>query len=491
MIKIDFVSSIGAVPALALGIDANGCISEAGKPDFSARILAEQTLATPRFQGKNKGEGEVLTAFRPTGWLALLGLGENDDQTPSRLRKLGGALYQATAKMGEATLSVAMDFDPEQIAEMAYGARLRSWRISPDWRSRKNPEDRLTLKKIVFVTSDPEKSAACFERLEAVAQGMDFARDLIAAPGNALGPNDFAKRLLDLRKLGIEVEILDKKALKAKKLNLLLAVGCGSEKSPCLAIMQWKGGQSSDAPLLLVGKGITFDTGGISIKPALRMGEMKGDMGGAVAIAGTLVAAAERSAPVNIVGIAAIAENMPSGSAARPGDVVKSHAGLFVEIIDTDAEGRLALADALSYGAKTFKPKAIIDLATLTGSVVVALGTERAGLFCNNDRFAEQLLEIGEAENERLWRMPLTDYYDEALESGIADIRNCCWESPSPDSLHAARFLERFVPKDIPWAHLDIAGVSETDKETALSVKGPTGFGIKLLDRLVDQALRS
>ena len=491
MIEIDFVSSIGAVPALALGIDANGRISESGKHDFSARILAKQILAAPRFQGKNKGEGEVLTAFRPTGWLALLGLGANDDPTPVHLRKLGGALYQATAKMGEATLSAAMDFDPEQIAEMAYGARLRSWRISPKWRSQENPEDCLTLKKIIFVSSDPEKSAACFERLKAVAEGIDFARDLIAAPGNALGPDDFAKRLLDLRALGIEVKILDKKELKAKKLNLLLAVGRGSEKSPCLAVMQWKGGNPSDAPLLLVGKGITFDAGGISIKPALHMEEMKGDMGGAAAVAGTLFAAAKRKAPVNIVGIAAIAENMPSGSATRPGDVVKSHAGLFVEIIDTDAEGRLALADALSYGAKTFKPKAIVDLATLTGSVVVALGTERAGLFCNNDSFANQLSDIGEAENERLWRMPLTDYYDESLESEIADIRNCCWESPSPDALHAARFLEHFVPKDIPWAHLDIAGVSDADKETALSVKGPTGFGIKLLDRLVDQPLRS
>jgi leucyl aminopeptidase len=267
-------------------------------------------------------------------------------------------------------------------------------------------------------------------------------------------------------------------------LNLLSAVGKGSAHKPVLALLRWKGGRSREKPLVFVGKGITFDTGGIDIKPREDMEEMKTDMAGGAAVAGLLMALAARNAPVNAVGAIAIAENMPSGRSVRPGDVVKAYAGKTVEIIDTDAEGRLVLADALAYAAARFPPAAMIDLATLTGAVEVALGWERAGLFCNDDTLAGRLFAAGEAEDEKLWRLPLTDRYDEAIASDIADLRNCTWER-GPDALHAARFLQHFVPDCVPWAHLDIAGMAEADEDQPLWGEGPTGFGVRLLDRMI------
>jgi leucyl aminopeptidase len=308
---------------------------------------------------------------------------------------------------------------------------------------------------------------------------VHFARDLVVAPGNVLTPPAFVEALGNIP--GVELEVIDP---KKAGLNLLHAVGQGSGFAPALAVLRYRGAGKKDKPAALVGKGITFDTGGIDIKPAKYMELMKGDMGGGAAVAGALMALAARKAPINAVGVIAIAENAVSGRATRPGDVVKGYGGLTVEIIDTDAEGRLALADALAYTADKLSPSKIIDLATLTGAVEIALGFERAGLFSTDDKLAGQLFAAGEAEDEKLWRLPLTDAYDDAIKSDIADLRNCTWER-GPDHIHAARFLQHFVPKDIPWAHLDIAGMSEADEDGPLAAEGPTGFGVRLLDRVL------
>jgi leucyl aminopeptidase len=485
LLKVGFRQRTGNAAesgALAVGIRPGPILSATARSVDAGGVIA-RVLASGAHQFSGDDD-DVLPILTPSGWVVLVGLGEESGQDIRRLRRIGGNLFQAVAESGFKHLDVALDLDPEETAEVAYGLCLRSWRPAERYRSKPDPEKVWTLRSATLLCDAPKAAERHFRPLAGRAKAADWARDLIVAPASELTPRGFLRCLEALEKLHVEVTAVEP---AANGLRLLEAVGRGSRHPPLLAVLRWQGGKPKDAPLVFVGKGITFDSGGISIKPHDDMEEMKGDMAGAAAVAGAIRALADRKAPVNVVGVLALAENMPSGSACRPGDVVIGHAGLSVEIVDTDAEGRLILADALSYAGKTFRPQAMIDLATLTDAVEVALGRIRAGLFSTDDAFCQSLLAAGEAEDEKLWPLPLTDLYDDALKSEVADLKNCEW-SHGPDALHAARFLAHFVPPDVPWAHVDIAGVSEAEEDGPLSGEGPTAFGIRLLDRLADEA---
>jgi leucyl aminopeptidase len=449
------------------------CAIAAGSPAAQALLARSDQHAF-----RNEPE-QLLPVLTPEGWRVLVGLGAPSGLSASVLRHIGGMLFARLAGGGITHLQVDPALSSAQLAQLAYGMCLRAWRPAASYRQKADPEKIWYLSRVTLVCRAPNAVEACMVPLLQLANAVHLARDLAVAPANYLTPPAFVAALRDIE--GVELELVDP-ALAG--LALLQAVGQGSRYKPTLALLHWRGGARRDAPVALVGKGITFDTGGIDIKPRLHMQAMKGDMSGAAAVAGALQALAARRAPINAVGVLAIAENMPSGRALRPGDVIEGHAGLTVEVIDTDAEGRLVLADALSYAAKRFHPSLMIDLATLTGAVEVTLGRHRAGLFTADDSLAASLFAAGEAEEENLWRLPLTDCYDRAIASDVADLRNCSWER-GPDALHAARFLERFVPDCVAWAHLDIAGMSETAEDAPLAAAGPTGFGVRLLDRLL------
>jgi len=334
-----------------------------------------------------------------------------------------------------------------------------------------------------IMVSKPDVLEAAAGPMAAVAEGVFFTRDLVNEPANVLTTDDFVKRLTDMRKLGLNVEVLDEAELEKLGMRALLGVGQGSESPSMVVVMQWKGGRKKEDPLALVGKGVVFDTGGISIKPSAKMEEMTMDMGGAGVVAGVMRALALRKARANVVGLAGLVENMPGGRAQRPGDVVRSMKGDTIEVINTDAEGRLVLADVLWYAQERFSPSGIIDLATLTGAIIVGLGHENAGVFSNDDKFCNAFLRAAKAEGEGAWRMPLDADYDKHLKSRIADVKNV--GNRTAGAVTAAKFLQRFVREGTPWIHLDIAGVASTDGETALAPKGATGWGVRTIDRLI------
>ena len=363
----------------------------------------------------------------------------------------------------------------DRLARVLLGAALAAYRF--DFRTKARPNDPARLERIDLLAPGITAVTRAWQAVEPDLAGIAFARDLVNEPGNRIYPASFADRIARrLKPAGIAVEILKPSELQKLGMGALLAVGSGSVHTPRLVVMRWRG-KRKGAPVALVGKGVTFDTGGIDIKPAARMEEMKGDMAGAAAVAGTMLALALRNDPRAVVGVVPLVENMPSGTAFRPGDVVHAHDGRTIEIIDTDAEGRLILADALAYTAKRFRPRAIVDMATLTGSVIAALGHLYAGIFANDDRLAASLIEAGRPVGERLWRLPLDPDYDEHLKSDIADIRQVAPDAESADAIHAAQFLQGFV-EDTPWAHLDIAGVEWLRGEGR---HGAAGFAIRLL----------
>lgn len=375
-----------------------------------------------------------------------------------------------------------LDLDEDDVAAaLASGAMLRSYDF--DTYKSAGDEAKPKLERLDFETIAED----ALDRATGVARGVARTRDLVSEPANVLYPESFAERCRDLEALGIEVEILGPEALAELKMGALLGVGQGSVRPPCVVVMRWRGGDASpaeaQAPLALVGKGVCFDTGGISIKPAAGMEEMKWDMGGAGAVVGAMHAIAARRSGAHVVGVIGLAENMPSGTAQRPGDVVTSMSGTTIEVINTDAEGRLLLADVLHYTRERFAPSAIVDLATLTGAVIVALGHENAGLFANRDELAQQLTEAGAAVGEGLWRLPLGAAYDKHIKSQIADIKNV-GRAREAGATAGAVFLQRFVG-ETPWAHLDIAGTAWTSRDLPLAGKGATGFGVRLLDRFV------
>jgi leucyl aminopeptidase len=312
---------------------------------------------------------------------------------------------------------------------------------------------------------------------------VTFARDLVNEPANVLGPVEFADEMKGLSRLGVEVKVLGEAELKKLKMNALLGVAQGAERPPRVVVMHWRGGRPKEQPVAFVGKGVVFDTGGISIKPAAGMEDMKGDMSGAAAVAGVMRALAQRKAKANVVGIVGLVENMPDGKAQRPGDIVTSMSGQTIEVINTDAEGRLVLADLLTYLHKTEKPAAIIDLATLTGAIIVALGNHHAGLFSNNDALAEELRKAGEASGDRVWRMPLSRDYDKLIDSKVADVKNTGGRNAG--SITGAQFIQRFVENDTAWAHLDIAGTAMGSPANETNQSWGSGWGVRLLDEFV------
>jgi leucyl aminopeptidase len=341
-----------------------------------------------------------------------------------------------------------------------------------------------TLKKIVIHTADPRAATKLYASARAIANGVTLARDLVNEPANVLGPAEFAARAKELAKLGVEVNVFTPKTLQRLGMNALLAVGQGSARPSHVVVMQWKGaGARGGDPVVFVGKGVTFDTGGISIKPAAGMEDMKGDMAGAACVVGLMHELAQRKAKVNAVGIIGLVENMPSGTAQRPGDIVAAMSGTTIEVLNTDAEGRMVLADCLWYAQDRFKPKALVNLATLTGAVMVALGKEHAGLFSNNNELANWLIDAGNVTGEKLWRLPLGPKYDKMIDSKVADIKNTGGKWGG--SISAAQFLQRFVKEGTPWAHLDIAGTAMSSVESEINRSWGSGFGVRLLDQLV------
>ena len=424
------------------------------------------------------GSGKAVTLAWPTGMAAeALDILVLDKRlNPVEARKAGAVLGKL--KGGKALQ--LMGGNNPKITEIALGVALRCY----DFIAHKTgKDDAAQVEGVSIHVSKVEEAEAEFAPMQAIAEGAFFTRDLTNEPANVLTTTEFAERLDAMREIGLEVEVLDEEALEKLEMRTLLSVGHGSDSPSKVVVMQWKGGAEGDAPLALVGKGVVFDTGGISLKPAAGMEDMTMDMGGAGVVAGTMRALALRKAKANVVGLVGLVENMPSARATRPGDVVKSMKGDTVEIINTDAEGRLVLCDVLWYAQERFAPAGIVDLATLTGAIIVGLGNENAGVFSNDDDFCNSFLKAAEAEGEGAWRMPLGQAYDDLLKSNIADMKNVGGRAGG--SITAAQFLKRFIKDGVPWIHLDIAGVASVKTDTAFAPKGATGWGVAALNRLV------
>ncbi|MHA4836215.1 leucyl aminopeptidase [Sphingopyxis sp. MSC1_008] len=414
--------------------------------------------------------------------LLLVGIGEGSEQDLER----GGAALTAKLQTSGAT-AVHVDFastgpsDADDVLAFAMGARLRNWRLDT-YRTRLADTAKPSLKTVTIASPHGDLSGRWAEN-EAIADGVALTQTLVAEPPNILYPETFVDRCQHLADLGVEIEVLDERQMKALGMGALLGVAQGSTRPPRLLAMRWNGGNPGDAPVVFVGKGVTFDTGGISIKPAAGMDMMKWDMGGAGAVAGAIKAIAGRKAKANVVGVVGLVENMPDGNAMRPGDVVTTMSGQTVEVLNTDAEGRLVLCDAISWAQSAYNPKVIVDLATLTGAMVISLGHEYAGIFANDDTLATDLLAAGEVSNNKLWRFPLSPAYDKLIDSPIADMKNI--GPREGGSITAAQFLKRFVGEGVAWAHLDIAGMAWADKDGPVWAKGATGYGVRLLDRYI------
>ncbi len=421
--------------------------------------------------------------------VVLVGLGKADGIDALAAQAFGGAAVAQLLGSGETQVTIAVD-DIEGAAvgaaafaaNAALGARLRGFRFDKYFTKEKK-EDRPSLKKVTLAVGDTAAAKAAFAPLDKVADGVVLTRAVVSEPANVITPESLAEEARKLAEIGIEVEVLGEKQMRKLGMGALLGVGQGSERESQLVVMRWSGAKEQTAPpLALVGKGVTFDSGGISIKPGAGMEERKWDMAGAGAVIGAMRALAGRQAAANVVGVVGLVENMPSGTAQRPGDVVASMSGQTIEVINTDAEGRLVLIDALHYTRERFKPCAMVDLATLTGAIIIALGNEHAGLFASDDALAESITAAGRAVGEPVWRLPLGDAYDKQLKSEIADMKNVGGREAG--SITAAQFLKRFVG-EVPWAHLDIAGMAWSKKDSATCAKGATAFGVRLLDRLV------
>ncbi len=442
-----------------------------------------RALKVAEFSGKS---GQNATLLAPGGGFSrvvVVGLGKRGERTRLTLEEAGATAAGLLAR--EETAAVAADaLAPELAAASAHGATLRSYRFDR-YRTKEKPDEKPRLKKLTVLTAEPAKARSAHEPMQALAEGVFLTRDLVSEPANVLNPAEMAERCKSLDRLGIEIEVMGPKELRKLGFGAMLGVAQGSINEPRMVVMQWRGaagGRRKRKPVAFVGKGVTFDTGGISIKSAAGMEDMKWDMAGAGTVVGLMSALARREARADVVGLIGLVENMPSGGAQRPGDVVKTASGQTVEVINTDAEGRLVLADVLWYCQQEFDPQWMVDLATLTGAIIVGLGHEHAGLFSNDDALAEKLGKAGRDTGELVWRMPLAEAYDKRLRSDIADMKNVTDRPGS--SITAAQFLQRFV-NGKPWAHLDIAGTAWLAKEAPLAAKGASGFGVRLLDRLV------
>ncbi len=479
--------------------------ADAPQPRLVARLVAQDALpadldavlregaAAARFTGK---AGQTHEAFVAADGgvkrLALAGTGraDADSDRTANLEKAGAALTARYLTSGETAL--AIDFTGSSLtgaeaASVLFGARLRGWRHDV-YRTKLPDDQKPSLAEIVAVAA-PEGTAAAWESESALAQGIEFTRELVAEPANVIYPESFVERCkARLEGTGVEVLVLGVKEMTELGMGALLGVAQGSVREPKLLAMRWKGAAAAQ-PTAFVGKGVTFDTGGISIKPAAGMEDMKWDMGGAGAVAGTMLALALRKAKADVIGVCGLVENMPDGNAQRPGDVVTTMSGQTVEVINTDAEGRLVLCDALTWVQKEYAPKTIIDLATLTGAIIISLGNEYGGMFTNDDGLAAKLDAAGKATGDKLWRFPLGAAYDKLIDSPIADMKNV---GPRyGGSITAAQFLQRYIDKGVAWAHLDIAGMVWADKPGQTWDKGATGYGVRLLDQYVRAVLEA
>ncbi len=451
-----------------------------------------RALSVSKFKGR---KDDSLAVLAPAGLdvarVLLIGLGKPASLDALGFQNAGGKIVALLDGAGETAAQVAIDagdgvkIDPATAAaELAYGARLRGYRFDK-YRTKEKPEQKPSLKTLTIAVAGANEAKKKFATLDKIVEAVFLTRDIVSEPANVIYPETLADQARGLEELGVEVEVLTRKEMKKLGMGALLGVGQGSERPPRLVVMQWKGAPDAkdQRPVAFVGKGVTFDTGGISIKPAGGMEDMKWDMAGSGVVIGLMKALAGRKAKVNAVGIGGLVENMPGGNAQRPGDIVTSMSGQTIEVLNTDAEGRLVLADALWYCQDRFKPRFMIDLATLTGAIIIALGSEYAGMYSTDDKLAKQLIAAGEAVGEKLWRMPLNDAYDRLMDSDAADIKNISGGRDA-GSITAAQFLKRFV-NDVPWAHLDIAGTTWSKKDTATVPKGATAFGLRLLDRLI------
>lgn len=469
--------------AVVVGVEEGKRLSPAAQAaDAETGGAIGRLLKSSRFSGKNQQTATIAApANAAYDALVLVGLGKDPAKTD--YLSLGGKLYSATKNHAEVTVICDPKRDDlaDAAAALAHGMVLRSYRFDK-YRTKEGPDAKPALKKLVVQVQGATAARNAHKPLAAIAEGVKLTRDLVSEPPNVLYPESFAQAAKELEKVGVKVEILTEKRMERLGMGALLGVGQGSARESRMAIMQWNGAAKNKQPVAFVGKGVTFDTGGISIKPAAGMEEMKWDMGGAGVVTGLMKGLALRKAKVNAIGVIGLVENMPGGNAQRPGDIVTSMSGQTIEVHNTDAEGRLVLADALWYTKERFKPKIMVNLATLTGAIIIALGHETAGLFSNNDDLAEKLTAAGLATKEPVWRLPLADAYDRLLKTDGADMKNIGGRSAG--SITAAQFLQRFVDKTA-WAHLDIAGVTWSAKDSAVAPRGATGFGVRLLDRLV------
>jgi leucyl aminopeptidase len=485
--QISFQSEAKATGTLVLGVFEDKILTKAAHYiDLQTHGAIDKAINASTFKGK---KDEILTLFAPHGIehskIVLIGLGKPEKLTPLAYQEIGAKIVASLAKCQDshAFINIVDEKIPhlaDSVAYMAAGAEIRSWKFD-QYKTKK--KDDSPLKELVFITPNKTHTENCFEPLKAINEGMALTRHVVSEPPNVIYPESMAEIAKGLKKLGVKVDVLDEKHMKKLGMNALLGVGQGSIRESQLIVLEWMNGPKDQAPIAIVGKGVTFDTGGISIKPSNGMEDMKYDMAGSGVVLGLLKSLALRKAKINVVGVMGMVENMPSGSAQRPSDVVTSMSGQTIEILNTDAEGRLVLADALWYTQDRFKPQAMIDLATLTGAINVALGWEYAGLFSNSDTLAEKLANAGKLVGEKLWRLPMGDSYDKDIDSDIADVKNT-GSGRGAGSITAAQFLQRFV-NNVPWAHLDIASMAWEKKEKSLIAKGASGFGVRLLNEFL------
>ncbi len=481
MLEIDFQPA--ALPdsgALALLlIEGEGLQGLAAALNEACGGAIARAIEAAEFTAK---KGKTCTLLAPgAGFqrVVLIGLGKPEDHTLRGMEEAGGAAAAALARDAKAALAVD-GMAPSHAVHAALGATLRSYRFDR-YRTKQDADAKPRLAALQILTDKPGDASQAWPAAQAVAHATALSRDLITEPANVLNPAELAERCRALADLGVDVEILGQQQLQEKGFGALLGTAQGSVNEACVVVMRWNGAAESTRPVAFVGKGVTFDTGGISIKPAAGMGDMKWDMAGAGAVVGVMAALAGRKAKTNAVGLIGLSENMPGGAAMRPGDVITSLSGQTIEVLNTDAEGRLVLADVIWYAQDRFDPLLTIDLATLTGAIIVSLGHEYAGMFANDDDLAARLAAAGQAAGEPVWRMPLGDDYDKQIKSDIADMKNIGGRPAG--AIIGAQFIKRFVRG--PWAHLDIAGMAWSTKDTATIPKGATAFGVRLLDRLV------
>lgn len=497
--KINFIEEISEFSENVI-IICNDKPENIAKQDFIKKLESEikisikNVLSVQDFEGKFKKILRIATESKKIKNVLVFSIGELNDLTNHKLIEVGGDLITICEKFRMSSIKIYSSIGTKNSDELkdtmfniGFGMLLRSYRFDKYFSDKKKKDaEKVYLESVNIPFIKPFETALEFEKYIHIADGVRLTKDLISEPANVLTPKKFSEICRELTKYGVEVEILDKDEMLELGMGALLGVAQGSANDPKVVVMKWlNASDKKSEPLAFVGKGVTFDTGGVSLKPAASMIGMKYDMGGAAVVTGLIRTLAARKAKVNVIGAIGLVENMPDGKAQRPDDIVRSMSGQTIEVLNTDAEGRLVLSDVLWYVQDKYKPKFMIDLATLTGAIVIAVGKEYAGLFSNDDKISEQLSKSGIETNEKVWRFPLAKEYDQLIDSKIADMKNIGGERGEAGSITAAQFLQRFV-NDVPWAHIDIAGVTDSNKGSSLNSTAATGFGVRLLNHFVE-----